>query len=687
MALEPIILDDLTWSDTVTRIRSRIPALSDGKWTLHAPVDPGVTLLELFAWLLEQRVFWLDQVPDSLIRAALDLLGVDPPKPTQSAATLLALSDPLSKLGSFVSLQPLTEMRLQNQVPPIIFSISKGVTLLPITSIAVYVAERDRTTDLEQGRVIRFLPADGSAAEFKIVLWLSKTLPRTVPEEPLSLFFDLRTSDNISPEWSPEAVADVPPPAEISWEYSSIENGTVAPFKKIDDGTGGLRRSGMVRLWFPSNSTTGQSDWEPLGPSNPNTDLIPYALWIKVKAATFSAPPRLARLTPNVAIACHLRLTQTHRLKQIWLPLPGNVIELAELPKEIPEKDHPPLEQSVVLHLKERDNQWRQWKAVADLAFYGPSDRVFLVDRQEGLLRFGDGSTGRLPVLSKTDPLNPKETNVKVRYFVGGGEAGILGDNRDWEMASNATLSWINLVPTEGGAEPESIDSARQRAAAFLRRHERAITRPDYEELARTTPGIAIKRAHAAIGYHPDHPCTVVPGAVTVFIVPDVPRETVDEQWVENAFVAAPQPDPGALAAVRARLDKARLITSEIFVCGPCYRPVALSLTVEADQNIRQDLSQQIRQSLQDFLDPLLGGDDRQGWPFGEPLRPSVILREAQRVVPDGAQVTKVSICLMDDDIPAKDCSEVSIGPHELLVLKEITIQLNLKTVGFGGLR
>ena len=68
-------LDDSPGTDDVAAIRRRIPAESGGTWTLHAPVDPGVTLLELYAWLLEQRLYWLDQVPDSFVRAVLRLLG------------------------------------------------------------------------------------------------------------------------------------------------------------------------------------------------------------------------------------------------------------------------------------------------------------------------------------------------------------------------------------------------------------------------------------------------------------------------------------------------------------------------------------------------------------------------------------------------------------------------------------
>ena len=81
MALKELTLDDLTWDAMVKAVRGRIAAASSGAWSLHAPVDPGVTFIELYAWLLEQRLYWLDQVPDSLTLAALNLLGLKPEQP------------------------------------------------------------------------------------------------------------------------------------------------------------------------------------------------------------------------------------------------------------------------------------------------------------------------------------------------------------------------------------------------------------------------------------------------------------------------------------------------------------------------------------------------------------------------------------------------------------------------------
>jgi predicted phage baseplate assembly protein len=393
-------------------------------------------------------------------------------------------------------------------------------------------------------------------------------------------------------------------------------------------------------------------------------------------------------LLPNVVSARHLRETAEHALTLTWLPLPGNQLELAALPTSQPEKDHPPLEETLKLQLQERDG-WQEWHYAQDLSFCGPADRCYLVDRERGVVSFGDGLTGRQPVLA-----GGAGANVKVQYQVGGGLVGNLGANLQWQARGGLPLSGLkvyNVVPASGGAEAEAVEAAWQRTASALKQRQRAVTVADYEELARTTPGVAIKRAHVAVGFHPAHPCVTVPGAVTVFIVPDAPREEVDEHFIESAFVAAPVPDPGALAAVRARLDEARLVTTELFVRGPHYVRVSLDFTVETYATQTPDLRARITQRLQTFLDPLVGGDSGQGWPFGEPLRPSALLREAQRALDDDGEAVGVSIKLIDSDQPAQACKDVDIGPHELVALQEVKLSFNRPALsnqaGRGGLR
>src|SRR5262249_19486642 len=147
-------------------------------------------------------------------------------------------------------------------------------------------------------------------------------------------------------------------------------------------------------------------------------------------------------------------------------------------------------------------------------------------------------------------------------------------------------------------------------------------------------------RSYVGVGEHPGWPCETVPGAVTVRVVPLVRRSAADFAAVD--YVAAVQPDPGLLQQVRTHLERARLVGTGLFVCPLRYRRTRL----------RVDLTGRLadpaapRAALRRYLDPVVGGDDGTGWPFGDPLRPSALLRVAQAAVSDTAEVTGVAIGL-----------------------------------------
>ena len=55
------------------------------EWTNHNPADPGVTLLELYAWMTEMTLYRLNKVPEKNFLTFLDLIGVRllPPEPAR----------------------------------------------------------------------------------------------------------------------------------------------------------------------------------------------------------------------------------------------------------------------------------------------------------------------------------------------------------------------------------------------------------------------------------------------------------------------------------------------------------------------------------------------------------------------------------------------------------------------------
>jgi hypothetical protein len=174
-----------------------------------------------------------------------------------------------------------------------------------------------------------------------------------------------------------------------------------------------------------------------------------------------------------------------------------------------------------------------------------------------------------------------------------------------------------------------------------------------------------------------------VPGAVTVFVLPWAPR---GDDGDPAGRVAAPMPDPGALSAVRAHLEQARMVGTEVWVCPPRYRTVRLAVRVLGDPVDAAAVRMRIDEALRRFLDPLEGGDDRTGWPFGDPIRPSVLMREAMPAVPEG-EVDAVVIGL-DGAPPSESCDEVRIGPHDLPALADVAVTFEPDTRSrSGGLR
>ncbi|VVJ18059.1 Uncharacterised protein [Amycolatopsis camponoti] len=613
MTLPAPKLDDLTWADLMSAATRRIPAESDGTWTLHAPVDPGITLLELFAYLLEQRLYWLDQAPDELVVAILKLLGLAPPRPATAATTVLALT-PDADVPAVV---PAGTVFARDPAAAIRFTLDDEVTAFPVSGDVTVFTDRDRTADLLARRGVPLLGSDGSAASARFTLPLTGGDPASGW---LSLLVELDSP--VPPSWSPLAVSGVRPPADLTWSWFRPSGDASGTFEEVQDGTGGLRRSGVVRLRPPAEWSTMDS-----------------GLLVSTPAATYASSPRLLRLAVNVSAARHReRRTATDFADQTggWLKLPGQRLVLPDAAGRL-------LTACLTLAGEE-------WKPAVDFAFGASRDRIFLLDRHDGALVFGDGLTGRIPPAA----------DAVVEYTIGGGRDGNGGVTDNWlPVTDPSPVRAANLVQADGGTDPETVAQARDRAAGSLGEVTRAVTAEDFVTLAVTTPGVAVGRAYAAVGAHPGFPCARVPGAVTVHVVPSVPR------------AVAPEPDPGLLCAVADRLAQARLLTAEVFVRAPAYRDVRLRADLSGAPADRAKVSTVAGDALRRFLDPLVGGDDGTGWPFGEALRPSALLRAAQQALGDLADVTAVAIGI-DGGEPAETCDDVPLRAGDLPAVREV---------------
>src|SRR5687768_14755150 len=85
MALPSPNLDDRSFQSLVDDSK-RMIGLRCPEWTDHNVSDPGVTLIELFAYMSETMLYRLNQVPEKNHIRFLDILGVRL-QPAEAAAT------------------------------------------------------------------------------------------------------------------------------------------------------------------------------------------------------------------------------------------------------------------------------------------------------------------------------------------------------------------------------------------------------------------------------------------------------------------------------------------------------------------------------------------------------------------------------------------------------------------------
>src|SRR5215216_7876425 len=88
MPLPTVNLDDRHFQDIVDEAKGLIQRYCP-EWTDHNVSDPGVTLIELFAWMTDLLLYRVNQVPDRMYVKFLEMIGVrlDPPRAARAPIT------------------------------------------------------------------------------------------------------------------------------------------------------------------------------------------------------------------------------------------------------------------------------------------------------------------------------------------------------------------------------------------------------------------------------------------------------------------------------------------------------------------------------------------------------------------------------------------------------------------------
>lgn len=341
----------------------------------------------------------------------------------------------------------------------------------------------------------------------------------------------------------------------------------------------------------------------------------------------------------------------------------------------------PVLMDSVKLYTLEKTKGlvWYLWERRADLDASQRKDRHYTLDPTTGQITFGNGERGQV--------LPPKAL-LMATYRTTLAERGNAPASTVTRLASvplNRNLPAVlpmasNPMPGKGGIAAETLAEATGRAVETLWAHERlqalgdqhacetldqipaaevrAIVPPtravnvfDIERLAREVPGTQVRRVRAWPNYHPGYPCLKVAGVVTVIIAPELPAKR-------------PQPSDGLRGAVHCYLDRRRIVTTRIEVVGPRYLRVIVHARVQSHPGTdRERLRAAVVKALDMFLDPLDGGPDGQGWPFGRDVYRAEILQVLGRV-PGVDFVTNLTL-VGDQSEPS--CGNLCVAPTWLV--------------------
>jgi hypothetical protein len=650
-------IDDRRYQDLLDEALARIPVHTP-EWTNFNRSDPGVTLIEVFAFLTESLLYRANLIP---LRSQLkffqllqqQLLSATP------ARGLVTFTD--SPSNDTEVLPHDLELRA-GQVP---FRTTRGVAVLPVEGrfytkkkiVAdpdllryyqqLYLSYRDTeatvTPSLYQATAFptpkgdAVAPADAIDGAFWLAILvrendfkanrkvddvrqaiekriLSIGIVPSLAATSATLGAGRRFGGGSSVTLRVE-VPDVPAGGLPSDPAQRVARYTPVPVRAAGDV---FAEPGVIDVTLPSKDAMSFWQTEPL---EAGVDGFPPSLddpaleqrlvtWLKI---TPSAPTttRFSWMGINA-----VPVTQLAHVGNELLPAgtgePDQVARLAH---------GPVVPGSATIHVITREGNASDWKPIDDLSAAGPevpvpdprlapgaaqptsaSPNVFLLVAESGEVRFGDGIHGRRP---------PEDATLRATYDFAAGAAGNVGTGTITRAPAKDGFKLTNPIPAWGGADAESAAEGQRQIAWSLQNRDRLVTANDFLAITARTPGVDIARVEVLSNFHPDFGGAEVAGAVTLMLIPTYDPAQPD----------APLPRSPLLDAVCRWLDPRRLVTTEIFLRGPDYQGVWISVGIKVAAGYNEaEICKNVEQAIRDFLAPSNG--TRQTLPETAPATP-----------------------------------------------------------------
>ncbi|KOU38025.1 baseplate J family protein [Streptomyces sp. WM4235] len=602
MSLPSPNLDDRRFQqfvdDAKRYIQQRAP-----EWTDHNVSDPGVTLVETVAHMADQIVYRLNRVPEKNHLAFLDLVGITlfPPSAARTDVTFW-LSAPQEEVILVQAGAEVATLRTERE-DAVVFATERDLAVVPCSLSHLVVQHQgqpvvDRTTDLVEGKDVLCFAEAPQPGDCMLI-----GLSAAVPHCALALELDSRVDGvGVDPRQPPlvwEAWT------EDGWQDCEVDR----------DGTGGLNRPGDVVLHLPAGHVLSRNGGHEAGWVRCRvTDPLPGQPFYTTSPSIRSVE---AYTIGGTTRAVHAETVHDEALGEAT-GLPGQRLRLTHAPVVA---DDPPL-----LLQTADDDGWQDWQVVPHFAASRPDDHHVTLEAATGEIAFGPAVREPDGSLRQYGAVAPKGAVVRAhRYRTGGGRGGNVARGAVQVLRTSIpyVAEVVNREAARGGVDGETVEEAKLRAPITLRAQDRAVTLRDYEELARrAAPETA--RITCLEGEEGTHGAYAVRVLVVPQAVPDPGGRLRFEQLV---------PGDALLSRITRHLDERRLIGTRLAVGPPYYQGVTVVATVHAFRGVDTDrVRRQAHDALYRHLDPLTGGADGQGWPFGRPVQTGEVFAVLQRV-------------------------------------------------------
>ena len=618
-------LDDITYEQMMQRAISRIPAMTE-EWTDFNSHDPGITVLQTYAWLIDMLNYYMNATGDIHVQKYLKLLGIEPEKECAAQGYVI-----LKNIREVVEIPTGTVFKA-GEIP---FETVKSQKYVNNT-FRSFINE----VDGEGMDLTVFAGQDGEYAECFAVQFKKEAIIYLGFENELAdgdrLYITVDENEKRNPFTTDFRLCD------LEWQYYTISGWK--PLNVVDE-TCGLLKSGFVNV----KDVIDMESWKhPAGMSS--------AFYVRciLRENKYDSLPRIGMVYVNP-----IKVVQQQTICKEGDFLPElkigktNGCAGQELEFDWPDVYHFSL---ALWSMDEKEEpQCEIWKYIDELEKADYHAKVFTYDRENKKVRFGDGIHGAVPLQNL-----PVSVTGLVCSRLDAGNV-LVGEIRETDSQLLQGCSVWNPAPAEGGKKRENVFQMMERMERTLFVQNRMASSQDYQERILQTPGLMLELVHVIPGklYGKLHRSNYRTNEVVVVVKPksNQKRAVLGESYRRM---------------IEEYIEPYRLVNTKVTIVSPEYVGIEVhgKITLYHDTpEVRQEIEQCLREEI-DY--------QRKKHPFGSSIAYGKLFTRLESL-PDVCRVQDLSLERIGNAASKNERGDILLHEDALSFLEAMDLDFVIK--------